>query len=80
MFKNAEHKGQPDKYKTNLLNHVNYGTPDFDKVIKTDLQMNEYSDGELKVKVFKLYVDKKKKTGLNKRINMRRQESSTSSI
>lgn len=37
MFKNAEHRGYPDKYKTNLLNHVNYQNPDFDKVMKTDI-------------------------------------------
>ena len=37
MFKNAEHKNQPDKYKNNLLNHVNYHNPDFDKTLKVDI-------------------------------------------
>ena len=67
MFKNAEHKGQPDKYKNNLLNHVNYMNPDFDKTLKTDIQTRVYSDGELKVKVFKIYFSKKKKNQLGRR-------------
>lgn len=37
MFKNAEHKSQPEKYKNNLHNHVNYTSPDFDKSLKTDM-------------------------------------------
>lgn len=61
MFKNAEHKQTPDKYKNNLLNHVNYNNPDFDKLLKTDIQTQEYSEGELKIKVFKIYFKKKKK-------------------
>jgi hypothetical protein len=67
MFKNAEHKGQPDKYKNNLLNHVNYGNPDFDKLLKTDMQTTEYSDGDLKIKVFKIFINKKKKGQLGKK-------------
>lgn len=61
MFKNAEHKGQPEKYKTNLLNHVNYVSPDFDRVIKTDIQLRVHSDGDLRLKVFKIFYSKKKK-------------------
>lgn len=63
MFKNAEHKSTPEKYKTNLLNHVNYINPDFDKVLKTEMLFKVYSDGELRVKVFKIFYSKKKKAG-----------------
>lgn len=66
MFKNAEHKGTPDKYKNNLYNHVNYNNPDFDKVIKTELITKLYSDGELKIRIFKFFGNKKKKNILGK--------------
>lgn len=66
MFKNAEHKGTPDKYKNNLLNHVNYNNPDFEKVIKTEILAKEYSDGELKIKIFRFFGSKKKKNLLGK--------------
>ena len=69
MFKNAEHKSQPEKYKTNLLNHVNYINPDFDKTIKTDIQLRIYSDGDLKVKVFKIFYSKKKKAQIGRKLS-----------
>ncbi len=69
MFKNAEHKGQPEKYKTNLLNHVNYINPDFDKILKTDIQFRAYSDGDLRVKVLKIYYTKKKKNQLGRKLS-----------
>ena len=37
MFKNAEHKAQPEKYKINLGVHINYFNPDFEKTLKTDI-------------------------------------------
>jgi len=37
MFRNAEHKENPEKYKLNLNNHVNYASPDFEKVIRTEI-------------------------------------------
>jgi len=43
------------------LNHVNYTNADFDKILKTDVQLREHSDGDLKVKVFKIFYSKKKK-------------------
>jgi hypothetical protein len=55
MFKNAEHKGQPEKYKSNLINHVNYANPVIDKILKTEINLQVYSDGDLKIKVFKIY-------------------------
>lgn len=61
MFRNAEHKANPEKYKTNLNNHVNYTSPDFDKVIRTEIQMRTYGSDELKLKVFKVSVNSKKK-------------------
>lgn len=61
MFKSAEHRSQPEKYKSNLLNHVNYTNPDFDKILKTEMITSSYSDGELKVKVFKISFNKRKK-------------------
>ena len=68
MFKNAEHKSNPEKYKNNLYNHVNYNNPDFDKTLKTDMQTILYSDGDLKLKVFKIYIHKKKKGQLGKKM------------
>jgi len=61
MFRNAEHKANPEKYKINLYNHVNYTSPDFDKVIRTEIQNRSYGSGELKLKVFKVSVNSKKK-------------------
>jgi len=61
MFKNAEHKSQPDKYKNNLLNHVNYVNPDFERVIKTDIQTRQYLGGEVRIRVFKIFFNSKKK-------------------
>lgn len=61
MFKNAEHKGQPEKYRNNLFNHVNYANPDFDKTLKTDVITQIYSDGDLKLRIFKVYFSRKMK-------------------
>ena len=44
-----------------LLSQVNYKTPEFEKLLKTDLQTYSYSDNYLKVKVFKIYVARKGK-------------------
>ena len=83
MFKNAEHKSQPERYKSNLLNHVNYQQPDFEKTLKVDIQFRSYGGGifyqagsavpqdDLRIRVFKIYFNKKKKDrqikGLGKR-------------
>lgn len=75
MFKNAEHKTQPEKYKNNLLNHVNYANPDFEKTLKTDVQTRTYGGGELKLRVFKLYFNRSKlknKDGRNGGVGERR--------
>ncbi len=61
MFRNAEHKENPEKYKLNLNNHVNYASPDFEKVIRTEIQIRSYGEGDLKVKVFKVFLNSKKK-------------------
>jgi hypothetical protein len=37
MFKNAEHKANPEKYKANLFNHINYSNPDVERILKTDI-------------------------------------------
>jgi hypothetical protein len=77
MFKNAEHKSQPERYKTNLLNHVNYQQPDFEKTLKVDIQTRCYGGGisfqpgggstvpqdELRIRVFKIYFNKKGRGG-----------------
>jgi hypothetical protein len=57
---------------------VNYNNPDFDKMLKTDIESVEYSDGDLKLKIFKIFFNKKKKTGLGKIKNM--DETTSSSI
>ncbi len=46
---------------------MNYGNPDFDKLLKTEMQTTEYSDGDLKIKVFKIFITKKKKGQLGKK-------------
>lgn len=46
---------------------MNYKNSDFDKIIKTDMHLREYSDGDLKVKVFKIFYSKKKKNQLGGR-------------
>jgi hypothetical protein len=65
MFKNAEHKAQPERYKTNLLNHVNYVNPDFEKVLKTDMQTRVYGSGEVRMRIFKIYFNRKKKKNVH---------------
>lgn len=67
MFKNAEHRTQPDRYKTNLLNHVNYANPDFERVLKSDIQTRVYGSGEVKMRIFKIFLNRKKMKDNNKR-------------
>ena len=67
MFKNAEHRGQPERYKTNLLNHVNDTNPDFEKILKTDMQTRVYGQGEVKMRIFKIYFNRKKKSAQGKK-------------
>jgi hypothetical protein len=40
---------------------VNYNNPDFDRILKTEIICNSYSDGDLKVRVFKISFNKRKK-------------------
>ena len=65
MFKNAEHRTQPDRYKTNLLNHVNYSNPDFERVLKSDIQTRVYGSGEVKMRIFKIFFNRKMKKNNN---------------
>jgi len=48
---------------------VNYANPEFDKVLKTNMHTISYSDGILKIKVFKIFFNKKKNNKLKKNMN-----------
>lgn len=61
MFKNAEHKANPEKYKASLYNHINYTSPDVERILKTDIQTRIFAGGDLRMRVFKIFFNRRKK-------------------
>ena len=41
--------------------NVNYDVLDFEKTIRTDIQLRQHAGGDLKFKVFKIFFNRKKK-------------------
>lgn len=60
MFRNSEHKQNPQKYMQTLKTNINYDNPEIYRgPIKTEIINNSYGSGYLTLKVFKLLNPKK---------------------
>jgi hypothetical protein len=60
MFRNTEHKHNPQKYMQNLRNNINYDNPEiFKGPVKTEIINRQHGNGYLHLKVFKILNPKK---------------------